>query len=452
MTLFSRTSPRDDYAERSIIGAALISGDVYPATLGRIGPLDFYTLQHQSIWRAIGEVFNEGKDVNSITVGSKATKEGSPVYLSECMRDVGSTRYSSEWVDRIQNASRKRILINAANDIIKVAFEEGQAVDAEDRARNILDAIISDEERESLLTPEKQAGILRTYIESRKDTNALLVRTGFPELDLHCGGGLRRGDLIIIAARTSVGKSTYAENIAENVANNGQRVLFASVEMTPDQMMYRYAKRSGSLSESTLEFGITSPNEDESVSQLQELRKGMPFYIFDAPTATVPMIRAQISRLNAVSGALSLVVVDYLQLLADAGTNPKDTKEHLRIGQITKSLKHLAREYDVPIILISQLNRNLEYRGGEPKLADLRESGRIEEDADLVLMLWELEEEDATGNNTRLKIAKNRQGPQGPLPIKFHKPSFKFTEPLSRQFVVNEIDRILGAKSTEAEA
>jgi replicative DNA helicase len=345
------------------------------------------------------------------------------------MQECYSTQYFDEWAKDIRNAARRRAIIAAAGKIAAAAYEEKEASEAEDRARAILDTVITEDEQEALLSPKRQAEILRVYIESRKDAGSLLVRTGYPTLDLHCGGGLRRGDLIIVAARTSIGKSTYAENIAENVAKNGHRVLFVSVEMTPDQMLYRYAVRTGALSQSTLEFGITSDVEDEAVTALQEARTKLPFYIYDAPTATVAMIRAQMSRM-AVQGPLGLVVVDYLQLLADAGGTGKDQKEHLRIGQITKALKHLAREYDVPIILISQLNRNLEYRGGEPKLADLRESGRIEEDADLVLMLWEVEQADTVGNVTRLKIAKNRQGPTEPLPIRFNKPTFTFVEPL----------------------
>ena len=428
MTSFSKNAPSADRAERSLIGAVLISENIFPELIGRVKPEDFYALKHSKIWEAMHEVFNEGREISLVTLGQKATQEGSTAYLAQCMNEVPSTRYYNEWVEEILNASRKRSILYAAGKIAAAVYEEADAVTVEDRARAILDAVIQPNEQESLLTPEKQAAILREYIESRKDSNTQLVRTGFPTLDLNCGGGFRRGDLIIVAARTSVGKSTYAENLAENVAKNGNRVLFVSVEMTPEQMLYRYAVRSGTLSHSTLEYGITSEGEDGKVNELQELRKGLPFYIFDAPTATVPMIRAQVSRLNA-SGQLGLVVVDYLQLLADSQPNAKNPQEHLRIGQITKSLKHLAREYDVPIILISQLNRNLEYRGGEPKLADLRESGRIEEDADLVLMLWELEEADAKGNATRLKIAKNRQGPQGQLPIYFNKPHFTFGEP-----------------------
>jgi replicative DNA helicase len=428
MTSFSKNAPRSDRAERCLIGAVLISEELFPNLIGRVKPEDFYALKHSKIWEAMLEIFNEGKEVSLVSLSQKATQDSSSAYLAQCMNEVPSTRYYNEWVEEILNASRKRAVLFAAGKIAAAVYEEDSAVDVEDRARAILDSLIQTDAQESLLTPEKQAEILREYIEERKESNSQLVRTGFPTLDMNCGGGFRRGDLIIIAARTSVGKSTYAENIAENVAKSGHRVLFVSVEMTPKQMLYRYAVRSGTLSESTLEYGIDSDSEDGKVTELQELRKGMPFFIFDAPTATVPLIRAQVSRLNA-QGKLGLVVVDYLQLLADSQPNAKNPQEHLRIGQITKSLKHLAREFDVPIILISQLNRNLEYRGGEPKLADLRESGRIEEDADLVLMLWELEEPDLLGNATRLKIAKNRQGPQGLLPIYFNKPHFTFGEP-----------------------
>lgn len=426
MSSFSKAAPADERAEQNLLAACLIGPDVFPNFVTRIKSSDFFQLRHAQIWEKMTEIFNEGREVNLVTVSDKATQNESRSYLMGIMQQCPSSVYAEEWAVRIKNTARRRALTVAAARIVAAAYEEKDPTDAEDRARTILDEVTGEGDKEALLTPKRQAEILRTYLESKQDENNSLVPTGYPTLDMYCGGGFRRGDLIIVAARTSVGKSTFAENIAENVAYSGKRVLFVSVEMTPEQMLYRYAVRQGKLSTSTLEFGINSTDEDARVTELQQDRTELPFYIFDAPGATVSAIRAQMSRM-ASGGQLSLVVVDYLQLLNDV--TDKDGKEHLRIGQITKSLKHLAREYDTPIILISQLNRNLEYRGGEPKLADLRESGRIEEDADLVLMLWETEQADAMGNVTRAKIAKNRQGPQEKLPIRFNKPSFKFVEP-----------------------
>lgn len=423
----NRLAPRVERSEKLLIGAVLISQDVYPNLVNKIKPEDFGSQRHEDIWRAMDEIFNDGKEISLVTVGKYAKSTESHVYLVEAMNQCPSSSYYEEWADDVRNAARLRGIISAAGRIAAVGYEEKRAEDAEDRVRSIVENLVDSEQSESLLSPARQGEVLKKYIQSRKESNSLLVRTGFPTLDTHCGGGFRRGDLIVVAARTSVGKSTYAENLAENVANNGERVLFVSVEMTPEQMLYRYAIRSGKIPQSVLEYGINDDKDNEALEKLQALRAEMPFFIYDAPTATVASIRAQMSRMRS-TGPLSLVVVDYLQLLADVTPTFKEVKEHLRIGQITKSLKHLAREYNVPIILISQLNRNLEYRGGEPRLADLRESGRIEEDADLVLMLWELEEADANGNATRLKIAKNRQGPQGPLPVIFDKPTFTFLE------------------------
>jgi replicative DNA helicase len=427
MSSFLKKVPSDERAERNLLGACLIGPDIYPSLVTRIKGDDFYNLKNAQIWSVMTEVFNEGKEVNLVTLSTKATQEDSRAYLYKIMQECPSTMYTDEWVSTLKNYSKRRSIIMAAGRIVAAAYEESDASVAEERARTLLDEAVGEDDKEALLSPKRQADLLRSYLESKQDANSALVATGYPTLDMYCGGGFRRGDLIIVAARTSVGKSTFAENIAENVALTGKRVLFVSVEMTPEQMLYRYAVRQGKLSTSTLEYGINSAEEDDRVTALQQERMELPFYIFDAPGATVSAIRAQMSRM-ASTGQLSLVVVDYLQLLNDI--TDKDGKEHLRIGQITKNLKHLAREYDTPIILISQLNRNLEYRGGEPKLADLRESGRIEEDADLVLMLWEIEQADAMGNVTRAKIAKNRQGPQEKLPIRFNKPSFKFVEPI----------------------
>jgi replicative DNA helicase len=147
-------------------------------------------------------------------------------------------------------------------------------------------------------------------------------------------------------------------------------------------------------------------------------------YLLDMPGATPMAVRSAVHRVIAERGQLDLVVVDYLQIM---GSTYSD-KEHLRIGEITKSLKQLAREFKVTVVLLSQLNRNIELRGGEPKLADLRDSGKIEEDSDIVILLWRADKEDALGNSTFLKVEKNRNGPLGRLDIKFNPSSFLFTE------------------------
>jgi replicative DNA helicase len=304
------------------------------------------------------------------------------------------------------------------------AYEEVDADEAEARAREILMDAIGNSDHDLILSPTKQANILRDYIHSKKIGNPEGILTGYPQLDNMCGGGLRRGDLIVVAARTSVGKSSYAENVAENVAYSGKTVLFASIEMSPEQMMYRYAVRSGQLSGSAVEFGIDNDSDEEALEKLGATRAELPFFLMNSPSATTTAVRSAISRIRMSEGKLDLVVIDYLQLLKDRTRQ----EERLNIGEMTSSLKAMAREFEVPIMLLSQLNRNIEYRGGEPHLADLRESGRIEEDSDIVILLWKTDKPDTLGNVTHMKIAKNRQGPTGPIDIVFHQPTFKFTE------------------------
>lgn len=430
MNQFSRSSPKADKAEKLLLGACLFNDDVFPMVVNRLTSDDFYDQRHEAIWSAMKDLFDKSSPINVTTVSRYSTNEMASVYLTQLVIDssVSLPRHVESWAEEIKNASRRRALISAAGKIAAVAYEEREATSAQERAREILQLAVEQSEDDKLLRPEVQAELLQRYVESLKEGTNYVVPTGYPSLDAISGGGLRRGDLIIVAARTSIGKSTYAENIAERVAVSGEKVLFVSVEMSPEQMMYRYAVRSGKVSRAVLEFGIDGDTDQTNLDELKEARRSLPFFILNAPEASVSTIKASVSRLNAEVGQLGLVVVDYLQLMTDS-SHAGAEKEHLRIGQITKALKHMAREYNVPIILISQLNRNLEYRGGEPKLADLRESGRIEEDADLILMLWEMEKEDMMGNATKLKVAKNRQGEKKQLPIRFIKESFTFSEP-----------------------
>lgn len=426
--LISKLTPKNTLAEIHFLGACLLDGSIVAEYVGRLTPSHFWSAKNGQVWKAMVEAFNAGEGVDLITVAKRAKdEENASSYLAGLMQDSPGTHGAKDWCDEIVNTYTLRKIIAAAGKISSAAYEEKDSADALARAREVLQDIATMEEEDSLITPAKQAEILRDLVENKAQDDASVIPTGYPTLDSYIGGGLKRGELIIVAARTSVGKSTYAENIAEKIAYRGGRVLFCSIEMSPKQMMYRFAVRSGMLSRSALEFGISTDSDRAALERLIKTRSALPFTLYDAPMATASTIRGQVARLKLEVGQPDLVVIDYLQLMADI--SDKDGKEHLRIGKITKALKHLAREYNVPVILISQLNRNVEYRGGEPKLADLRESGRIEEDADLIIMLWEMDRPDALGNVTQGKIAKNRQGPQEKIPMVFMKESFTFAEP-----------------------
>lgn len=422
---FSRQVPKNITAEKHLLGAILLDDSLMNLVGTKLVDKDFFSARHGQIWAAMQDLYAKGKPIDFATLAEyMKNEEESVVYIVGLVAETGSTYNVEEWAKSIKGASRRRAIMKAGAKMVAASYEEVDPNDAESRAKEILMDAIGDEDHDQILSPEEQAKVLKTFIEAKKTSVPPGILTGYPTLDNMCGGGLRRGDLIVVAARTSVGKSTFAENIAENVAFGRRRVLFVSIEMSPEQIMYRYAIRAGDLSRGAVEFGIDNDADKEALAELVDRRSQIPFHLMNSPSATTTMVRSAISRIKMQEGNLDLVVIDYLQLLKDRIRQ----EERLNIGEMTSSLKAMAREFEVPILLLSQLNRNIEHRGGEPVLADLRESGRIEEDSDVVILLWKTEKPDSLGNQTRMKIAKNRQGATGEVKIHFHAPSFKFTE------------------------
>lgn len=422
----SRNAPQDIPAEKHLLGCILLDPAQMPKVADRLTPDDFYSPKHAEIWKAMVAQFEKQEPIDLGTLGKyMRNAETSSIYLTDLMIEVRYSGHVETYASAIKDQARRRAIIAAAGRMVAAAYEEHNPLEAENRAKEILlTAIGTAEEDSALISPQRQGQILQDYFAAKKEGTPVGVSTGLPTVDLMCGGGLRRGNLVVVAARTSIGKSTLAECIAENAAKAGHTILFVSLEMSPEEIIYRYTVRSGMMSRSAIEFGIDTDGDQQALTRLIAERVQLPFHVLNAPGATTMSIRSAISRLVMQNGALDLVVVDYLQLLKDSGRS----EERLRIGEITATMKMLAREFNVPVLLLSQLNRNIEMRGGEPRLSDMLESGRIEADADVVIMLWETDKPDTTGNVTRMKIAKNRQGSTGPIPIAFHKPSFKFVE------------------------
>lgn len=426
MAQFNQKTPHNSAAEKLLLGSVLLDPAKIASVATILKPEDFWSPKHEAIWKAMLELFQQGKPIDISTLSPYMVNEDqSSSYLAGLLMETPHSMAIESHATQIKAEARRRSILKAGRQIVSSVYEERDATLAESKAKEILlDAIGSADTGDNLVTPAAQAAILKKYFTEKNQTDLSVVPTGFPTMDNLMGGGLRRGDLVTLAARTTIGKSTFAENIAEYVSRNGGLVLFVSIEMTPEQMLYRYAVRSGALSKSALEFGVEEGADAAALDNLANARAVLPFHLLDAPSSTTTTVRAAMSRMQMQEGPLSLVVIDYLQLLKDRTRE----EERLNIGAITSTLKMMAREFHVPMLLLSQLNRQIEMRGGEPQLSDLRESGRIEEDSDVVIMLWRVDKADSLGNQTHGKIEKNRQGATGRLPLAFHAPSFKFVE------------------------
>ncbi len=434
--LARKTLPSNPDAERQVLGAILTDTRAMDLVAPLLGAEDFYIPKHQRIFDAALTLYAAKDAVDVTTVASRVPE--AEATLTELADGIRITTNVESHAGIVKEASQKRNILEVANQLAAMAYDK-ELTEVKSFAKSVVTQVLTDDdERKSLLSPADQVEVLREMIREKREGGPIGMSSGFTRLDGFTGG-LQPGNLIVVGARTSVGKSSFAENIAENVAGQGHAVMYVSVEMDPKQMAYRFAKRWG-LSESVVDFGTNDEASNASLERLVEHRLKLPMHIWNAPSANTVGIRAHLNQLQANVGKVGLVIIDYLQLMTD--TFGGKIPEHLRLGMISKTLKQMAREYQLPVMLITQLNRNSDQRGvlPEPRLSDIRESGRIEEDADLILMLWREKEADFMGNDTHLKIEKNRQGPLGPVPIKFHKPSFLFSEPTNAELAKRPIE------------
>jgi replicative DNA helicase len=390
----------------------------------KLKPEDFYSPKHEKIYTAALELYVNQDAIDTTTLSDKEPG------LATVIRDLGDSVRTIDNVEShvkiVKNLAAKRGILGVATELSRMAYDSDLS-EVQAYAKGVITHVLTDDDdRKKLLSPADQVEVLRAMVAKRRRGEAVGLSTGFPNLD-RLIGGLRRGNLVVIGARTSIGKSSYAENIGENAAKAGNRVVFVSLEMDPEQIAYRFAKRAG-VSDSILDYGADDEASNAALEKFIQTRLQLPLFVHNEPLADTVKIRSMLNQTIAEHGKVDLLIVDYLQLMPD--TFGGKLPEHLRLGLITKTLKAMARDYEMPIILITQLNRNSDQRGvlPEPRLSDIRESGRIEEDADVILFLWRTEE-DQTGNRTKMKIAKNRQGPTGEVPIRFYEPSFMFSEP-----------------------
>jgi replicative DNA helicase len=416
-----------------LLGAALIEPMVVSNLSAMVEPEDFYITKHGDIWSAMLDLVRKREPVDIITVSEELKDHPSvdPALLADLLNAAPTYAHAETYAKRIVNASRRRQLIRSGAEISITGYETLDSADAENEAKQILLRALGERgNTKRIMTPEQQAHLIVDMFERRAQGLSPALPTGYHSLDTALNGGLRTGQLIIIAARTSVGKSSYAENIAENIAKNSKSVLYFNLEMSDERMVERFAKRQYKMSVSAFITGPIHEKDIAAMHEIAEMRAHMPLTLINDSVASTSSIWADVNQHIMRYGPIDLVVVDYLQLLSDK--QGRSGSEVLRIAQITRTLKAMAGENNVPVILISQLNRNVEHRGGEPELHDLRDSGAIEQDADVVLLMWDDDEED----KKHLKVAKNRDGPTPELPIWFDGQFFTFTEPESGSHIV----------------
>ncbi len=431
--------PHNFVAEKIILSCLLINYQAIEITMKTVQVETFYFINHQEIYKAIIEMYRKKVPINVFSVNDflKETgclnKIGGTKVLLELLNQIPNLVYLEEYIQLIQDKFLRRALINLGYETINSAY-----------ITNIpLEKILNDFEKKSFaltneLTKEKQfatAELFSTVFLELKQ-KALKpdlpgVASGFYDLD-SLTQGFQKSDLIILAGRPSMGKTAFVLNLTENILKQYKLpIIFFSLEMSKEQLIYRLLANETGISQTRLKLGnLYKEDWYELKKSIQEYSQ-LPFFIDDQPNLTTLNIRSRIKKILFEQNKVGLIIIDYLQLLLNSKSKSENRVQE--ISQITRTLKNIAKEFQIPIIALSQLSRNVENRVNKrPVLSDLRESGSIEQDADLVLMLYR----ESYYNQTRktnekisaaeLIIAKHRNGPLGIINLLFQDDPTKF--------------------------
>ncbi|MCD6402624.1 replicative DNA helicase [bacterium] len=441
--------PQNIEAEKSLLGCLMIDKSAIYKVADFLLPDDFYKKSHQEIYRAALDLFEKGEPIDLLSLSNRLKERktleevGGSAYLTELVNCVPTARHVINYAKIVQQKRFLRDLIEASHEIELLAYDETEDIDIVlDKAEKRIFSIAQRNLSENFL-PVKEAleeAFERIDNLSKQKGGIRGLPTGFVQLD-NLLGGLQKSDMIILASRPGLGKSSLALNISANIAiSKNIPVGIFSLEMSRDQVVDRLIAAQGNIDLWRLRTGrLSAEGEDNDFVRIRhalDVLAKAPIYIDDTPGLNVLQIRAMARRLQAQRG-LGLVVIDYLQLL-----EPRHTTDSMvrQITEISKSLKALARELNVPVLALSQLSRAVEQRSPQiPRLADLRESGSLEQDSDVVLFIYR---EDRYNPDTTRKniadiiVAKHRNGPVGKAELYFDENTVKFRN-LEKRFEEN---------------
>lgn len=429
--------PQNLEAEMSLLGAILIDDAVIADASEIVKAIDFYDQRHQMIYGSMIKLYEKHKPVDLLTLTEELKKKdqlkdiGGSAYLTELTNYVPTAAHASSYAEIVAQKAIRRRLIKASNDIGEMGFDEETPTEellgkAEAEIFNVSDRSLKQDlvSMESILNEsfDRIAELHRNKGQLRG------IRTGYRDLD-NMTAGLQRSDLVIIAARPAMGKTTLVTNLAYNVATISRLpVLFFSLEMSKEQLTDRMLADASGVDSWNIRTGNLSDEDFAKLSDAMGEMAEAPIYIDDTPGLSVLEMRTK-ARRAAHDQPLGLVIVDYLQLMQSSGDYRGNRVQE--VSEISRGLKLIARELNVPVIALSQLSRSVESRTPPiPQLADLRESGSIEQDADIVSFIYrpgyyEPENPDVA-NITDLIIAKHRNGPVGKVQLYFHPERLRF--------------------------
>ena len=431
-----RIPPHSVEAEQSVLGSILLDKEAMISVSETLVPEDFYKEAHKVIYESMLKLYNSQSEIDLITLTDELRDQGylddigGIAYITSLSTVVPTTSNIKYYVNIVKEKSISRQLISAANDIINLGYDGSAKVEyvLENAEKKIFD--ISQERATNDFQPINQVisealSMLEKLYEEKNDVTGLT--TGFRDLNKKING-LQRSDLLLIAARPAMGKTAFALNLVQNAALKGDAsVAVFSLEMSKEQLVQRMIASQSTVELKKIKTGTLADNDWPRITDGMAILSGAKIHIDDTPGIKISELRSKCRKLKIEKG-LDLVLIDYLQLMEGEGQNESRQQE---IAKISRSLKILAKELDVPVIALSQLSRAVEQRPDHrPMLSDLRESGAIEQDADIVAALHAPDVEvpvgDEVPNPIQLIILKHRNGPTKTIDLLFKKKTSTF--------------------------
>ncbi len=424
-----RVPPHSQEAEESVLGAMLLDKDAVIAVAEFLSAEDFYDERLKAIYEACLDLYESRTPIDVLTVTDRLKKRkalkniGSSSFLADLANKVPTAAHVEHYGRIVKDTATKRALMSAAGRLVESSMDEGlTANELMDSAESQIFSLSQKNLSQSFTAVRTAlAESFDRFDELHKQGEGMRgVPTGFPDLD-DALAGMQKSNLLILAARPGVGKTSLAMNIAQYVAVNLKRpVGFFSLEMSKEELVDRLLVGQADIDAWKLKTGKLDEDDFTKLSNAMGELAEAPLYIDDTPALSVLEMRTKARRLQVENG-LDFLVVDYLQLARSRNLENRVQE----VSEISQGMKNLARELKIPVLVLSQLSRAIETRGGKkPQLADLRESGSIEQDADVVMFLWR--EDDENIENITLDIAKHRNGPLKNIPLRFRGDRIKF--------------------------
>lgn len=451
-----RKPPNSQEAEEAVLGAILLNNRVITDVIEIISIDDFYRPQNRTIFEHMAKMWQEGEPVDVLTLQEnlKAAqlldRVGGPVYIDQLYDHVPASENAPYYAKIIHRMALRRKIVDLGRQLVSMASDSPESSEAimDEVGQKFIDLAQGETNKQNRSMSSIVDELLRNLEERKTHKGFAGLQTHYSDLDLILGG-FQKSDFIILAARPSVGKTAFALNIAENVASNGGRVAFFSVEMAAEQLALRLLSSISGVSSHLIRRGEISDSDwNKRITPALDFMDKLNISINDNAMITPLGIRADARRLALDSSkGIDLIIVDYIQLISSS--QKRYESRVTEVSEISRSLKALGRELNVPILALSQLSRESEKQTRTPRLSDLRESGALEQDADVVMFLHRDEPDelslDSQFIDMKLIISKHRNGPTGSIDMKFERHRTRFvveTKEREPVFDNNDLDSI----------